>query len=113
MSDFISLAQTFGLPLAMTLVAVLAISRALVRVSAQKDQISDSRYDDMKSQFEARLVEQRANYEQRIKDLDEDREWVRDQLNRALGVTDAGTATVEEMVRRVLARQSLPPRSQA
>ncbi len=101
MADFITLVQTFGLPLASYLVAVAVLSKVIVSISREKDRISDSRYDDMKKQFEARLVEQRQQYESRLQALEGDRDWNRDRLHQALGVTDAGTATVEELVRRL------------
>lgn len=92
----------------MTLVAVGCLSRALVAVSRDKDRVGQSRYDDMKLQFEARLAEQREQFQKQINDIEEDRDWNRDRLHQAMGLTDAGTATVEEVVRRI-ARKQLPP----
>ncbi len=108
MSDFVQLAQTFGLPLAMTITATAILARAIVVISREKDRVSDARYDDMKRQFEARLSEQGEQYERRIQDITEDRDWNRDRLHQALGLADAKDTTIEEVVRRV-ARQ-LPPR---
>lgn len=109
MSDFVTLAQTFGLPLAMTLSALAICGRVIVVITQEKDKIAAARYEDMKQQFEARIKEQREQYEQRLSDMEEDRDWNRDRLHQAMGITDAGTAAVEEAVRR-LAKQ-LPPRS--
>jgi hypothetical protein len=110
-SDFVQLAQTIGLPLASYLVAVVVLARVIVRISREKDVIAEARYDDMKKQFEARLQEQRSQYETQIKRIEDDRDWNRSRLHQALGLTDAGTATVEEVIRR-LARE-LPPRGAA
>lgn len=110
MSDFVQLAQTFGLPLAMTLVAVLILSRVIVKVSGEKDKISDARYDDMKRQFEARLQEQREQYEERLEALTADRDWTRSRLAAGVGTVDTATTALEEMVRRVV-RELPPPRN--
>lgn len=98
MSDFISLAQTFGLPLAMTITAVAILARALVIVSRDKDRANEQRFSDMRDQYEARLQE-----------VTQDRDWHRDRLYQALGLTDSQSATLEELVKRV-AQQIPPPR---
>lgn len=108
MADFITLVQTIGLPLASYLVAVIVLSRVIVRISREKDGIAESRYADMVRLYEARLVEQRTQYESRLDALQEDRDWNRDRLYETLGVADAGTATTEELVRRIA--KQLPPR---
>lgn len=109
MTDFVAFAREFGLPLASYLVAILVMSRVIVSVTREKDRIGESRYSDMKLQFEARLREQREQYDARIAEIVEDRDWNRDRLHQALGVTDAGTATVEEVIRRI--SKQLPPRA--
>lgn len=104
MNDFVTLAQTFGLPLAMTLTAVLILARVLVVVSRDKDKIGDSRFSEMKLQYEARLQE----YAARLSDLEEDRDWHRDRLYQSLGLAESSTLTVDEVVRRI--SKQLPPR---
>lgn len=104
MSDFVALAQTFGLPLAMTLTAVLILARVLVVVSRDKDKISEARFADMRDQYEARLQE----YAARLSDLEEDRDWHRDRLYQTLGVAESSTLAVDEVVRRI--SKQLPPR---
>lgn len=108
MTDLIALAKEFGLPLASYLVAVVVMARVVVSISREKDRIGESRYAEMKQQFEARLVELKRQYDQRIDEITADRDWTRDRLYQALGVTDAGAATVEEVVRRI--SRQLPPR---
>jgi hypothetical protein len=103
-SDFVTLAQTFGLPLAMTLSAVLILARVLVVVSRDKDKISESRFQEMKTQYEARLGE----YTARLSDLEEDRDWHRDRLYQTLGLAENSASAVDEIVRRV--SKQLPPR---
>lgn len=109
MSDFVQLAQTFGLPLAMTITATLILARVIVVVTREKDKVSESRYDEMKRQFEARIQEQRAQYEDRLRDVEDDRDWNRDRLRQALGIADAKDTTIEEVVRRVARQSQLPP----
>lgn len=107
MSDFIALAQTFGLPLASYLVAVIVLSRVIVSISREKDRISESRFTELKAQYDARIEELKRQSDARIEEITEDRDWCRDRLYHALGGMDAGTATVEEMVRRI--SKQLPP----
>ena len=95
-SDFLTLAQTVGLPLAMTLTAVGVLARALVVVSRDKDRVSAERLQEMREQ-----------YESRIRDLEDDRDWHRDRLYQSMGLNESQNMTVEEIVKRV-ARQ-LPP----
>jgi hypothetical protein len=104
MSDFVTLAQTFGLPLAMTLSAVLILARVLVVVSRDKDKISESRFSEMKAQYEARLAE----YAARLSDVEEDRDWHRDRLYQTLGMAETTTSAADEIVRRI--SKQLPPR---
>lgn len=101
MNDFVSLAQTFGLPLAMTITAILVLGRVIVLITREKDRINDSRYDDLKKQFEARLIEQKAQYDSRLAEVVADRDFIRDRLYQALGVTDGSTAALEELARRL------------
>lgn len=96
MSDFITLAQTVGVPLAMTITATAILARALVVVSRDKDKISESRFEEMKGQ-----------YEDRIREMAADRDWHRDRLYQSLGLNETQNTTFEELVKRV-ARQ-LPP----
>lgn len=110
MTEFVTFAQTFGLPMAITLVGLVISGRVIVVISKEKDRIADDRYEDMKKQFEARIVEQREQYERRLLDMEEDRDWNRDRLRHSMGLTDAGAQTVEEVVRRI-GRQQLPPRT--
>ncbi len=93
-----ALAQTFGLPLAMTITAVAILARALVVVSRDKDRANDQRFNDMRDQYEARL-----------RDVTHDRDWHRDRLYQAIGLSDTQSATLEELVKRV-AKELPPPR---
>jgi hypothetical protein len=99
LSDFVTLAQTVGVPLAMTITAVAILARALVVVSRDKDKISDSRFNEMKEQYEARLRE-----------VTEDRDFNRDRLYQLIGLAESQNMTFEELVKRV-ARQIPPPRA--
>lgn len=104
MSDFVTLAQTFGLPLAMTFVAVAILARVLVVVSRDKDKISESRFQEMKNQYEARIDE----YRSRLQTVEEDRDYHRDRMYQALGMAETTTSAADEIVRRI--SKQLPPR---
>ena len=65
-------------------------------VSRDKDKISDSRYEDMKGQYEARLRE-----------VSEDRDWFRDRLYQSVGLNETQNQTFDELVKRVA--RKLPP----
>lgn len=97
MSDFLTFAREFGLPLAMTFVAVGVLARALVAVSRDKDRAN-----------EARVSEMQAQYEHRIEDLTQDRDWHRDRLYQVMGTSETQNVSLEELIRRV-ANQLPPP----
>ncbi len=104
MTDFITLAQTFGLPLAMTLTATAILGRVLVVVSRDKDKVSESRFTEMKAQYEARIEE----YKSRLQAVEEDRDYHRDRMYQALGMAETTTSAADEIVRRI--SKQLPPR---
>lgn len=81
----------------MTFVAVGVLSRALVAVSRDKDRANESRFTQMQQQ-----------YESRIEDLTQDRDWHRDRLYQSMGQNDTQSVSLEELVRRV-ANQLPPP----
>ncbi len=97
MTDFLTFAREFGLPLAMTFVAVGVLARALVAVSRDKDRANESRFTQMQLQ-----------YESRIEDLTQDRDWHRDRLYQVLSTNETQNVSLEEIIRRV-ANQLPPP----
>lgn len=85
----------------MTISAVLTLSRVLVVVSRDKDKVNESRFSEMKGQYDARIEE----YKARLSDLEEDRNYHRERLYQVLGMAES---TTDEIVRRI--NKQLPPR---
>lgn len=83
MEAFGELVRQVGLPLAMTISAVVVLARALLRSQAETTQAYQDRIADLKQQ---------------LTDMTEDRDYHRDRLYQALGFGERALTVASEVV---------------